>query len=328
MTEADRYNQQELNRQAVAWIRRLSSGDVTVADAAELRRWRSQSPAHAAAFAAAGRLWKDIEPAGRNLRLRGAVSGPPQSALVGRRAFIGGGLMAASAAGIYAVARPPFSLWPSYSELTADYRTETGEQRDVMLSDGVSIRMNTRTSIAIEPSEANSDKIELIAGEASFSTAGRSGRAFVVRAADRWIAGEAAQFDVRYLQAPAAPFVRVTCLSGEVRVERAGEVTMVPGGQRLRYDARGIAPLEVVDTEVASAWQHGLLIFRFTPLSDVVEEVNRYRPGRIVVTSTALGRTPVSGRFRIDNLEEILTRIEQAIGAKVRSLPGGLVLLG
>ena len=77
MTEADRYNQQELNRQAVAWIRRLSSGDVTITDAAELRRWRSQSPAHAAAFAAAGRLWKDLEPAGRNLRLREACLDRP-----------------------------------------------------------------------------------------------------------------------------------------------------------------------------------------------------------------------------------------------------------
>ena len=325
MIEADWQHQQELNRQAVVWLCRLTSGDATVADAAELRRWRSQSPAHAAAFAAARQLWKDLEPAGRNVRLR--EEAPPLPSLVGRRAFIGGGLMAASAAGIYAVARPPLSLWPSYSELTADYRTEAGEQRNVMLSDAVSIHMNTRTSIAIESSNANTDKIELIAGEASFSTARRSGRAFAVRAADRWITGEAAQFDVCYLRAPVAPFVRVTCLSGEVRVERAGEVTTVPGGRRLRYDTRTVAPLELIDTEVASAWQRGLLIFRFTPLSDVVEEVNRYRPGRIIVMSTALGRMPVSGRFRIDNLEEILTRIEQAFGAKVRSLPGGVVLL-
>lgn len=327
MIEADRQNQQAVNQQAVAWIRRLTSGNATAADAAELRRWRSQSPAHAAAFAAARRLWKDLEPAGNNVRLREEASGLPHASLVGRRAFIGGGLMAASAAGIYAVARPPLGLWPSYSELTADYRTEAGEQRNVMLSDGVSIRMNTRTSIAIDPSDADFDKIELIAGEASFSTAGRGGRAFAVRAADRRITGETAQFDVRYVQAPVAPCVRVTCISGEVRVERAGEVATVPGGRRVHYDARKVAPLEIVDTEVASAWQRGLLVFRFTPLSDVVEEVNRYRPGRIIVTSTALGRMPVSGRFRIDNLEELLTRIEQAFGAKVRSLPGGVVLL-
>ena len=68
MIEADRQNQQELHRQAVAWLRRLTSGEATVADAAELRRWRSQSPAHAAAFAAARRLWKDLGPAGRSVR--------------------------------------------------------------------------------------------------------------------------------------------------------------------------------------------------------------------------------------------------------------------
>jgi transmembrane sensor len=325
MIEVDRQNEQEINRQAVAWLRRLTSGDATVADAAELRRWRNRSAAHAAAFAAASRLWKDLEPAGRSVRLREEMSEPPQPALVGRRIFIAGGLMAASVAGAYAVARPPLGLWPSYGELTADYRTAAGEQRRVTLSDAVSIRLNTRTSIAIESSDAHADRIELIAGEASFAAARRGGRAFAVRAADRWITGEGAQFDVRYLQA--SGFVGVTCLSGEVRVERAGEMTIIPGGQRLRYDARTVAPLEIVDTELVSAWQRGLLIFRSTPLSDVVEEVNRYRPGRIVVMSTALGRMPVSGRFRIDHLEEILTRIEQAFGAKLRSLPGGVVLL-
>lgn len=322
MTGADRRDE-VLKREAVTWVRRLTSGEATTADAAALKRWSAQSPAHAAAFAAASRLWKDLEAAGRSLQFSGKASASPSSVAFSRRALIGGGLAAASAAGVYAVVRPPLELWPSLGELTADYRTSTGEQRNVVLFDDVSVRMNTRTSIAVRALDNVVDKLELLNGEASFSTRGRGGRSLAVRAADRWIMADAAQFEVRYLNS----LVCVTCLDGAVTVERDGEAVSVAAGQQIRYDPSGLGLPQAVDTEVASAWQRGLLIFRFTPLSEVVDEVNRYRPGRIIVTNAELGRTPVSGRFRIDNLEEILTRIEQAFGAKVRSLPGGLVLL-
>lgn len=324
MTDTDQQDR-ELKREAVAWLRRLTSGEATLADAEELKRWRNQSPAHAAAFAAASRLWKDLEPAGRNLRLRAEASAATSTlpATIGRRALISGGLAAASAAGLYAVVRPPLDLWPSLVELTADYRTDTGEQRTVAIFEDVSVRMNTRTSIALRAQDTIADKIELLNGEASFSTKTRGGRSLSVLASDRWTTADDARFDVRYLH----PLVCVTCLEGTVKVERDGEAVTVAAGQQVRYDSNGLQPLQSVEADVASAWQRGLLIFRSTPLSDVVDEVNRYRPGRIIVTSSQLGKMPVSGRFRIDNLDEILTRIEQAFGAKVRSLPGGLVLL-
>jgi ferric-dicitrate binding protein FerR (iron transport regulator) len=78
---------------------------------------------------------------------------------------------------------------------------------------------------------------------------------------------------------------------------------------------------------VVTAWQHGLLIFNMTPLADVVEELNRYRVGRIVLLNNAVGQRPVNGRFRIDQPDEALLQIERAFGVRGRSLPGGFVLL-
>jgi len=328
MTGVDREDR-ELRREAVAWVRRLTSGDATASDAEALRLWRDQSAAHAAAFAAASRLWKDLEPAGRNLRLRGGapMTSSFRASILDRRAFIGGGLVAASAAGAYVAVHPPLELWPTLNELTADYRTETGEQRNVVLFNDVSVRMNTRTSIAVRNSDTTADRIELLSGEASISIKERGERSLSVRVGDRWITANAARFDVRYLPMRDVSTVCVTCLDGIVRVESDGEAATLSAGQQLRYDPSGLQPLQTVDAEVASAWHRGLLIFKFTPLSEVVDEVNRYRPGRIIVTNSQLGRTPVSGRFRIDKIDEILTRIEQAFGAQVRSLPGGLVFL-
>jgi transmembrane sensor len=189
------------------------------------------------------------------------------------------------------------------------------------------MRMNTQTSVAIQPSDNDTERVELIAGEASFSTNARGGRSLAVLAADRWITANVAQFDVLHVHGRIAPSVCVTCLQGQLKIERASEATTLTSGQQLRYDGGGVERVDAVDPDVATAWQRGVLIFRFTPLADVVDEINRYRPGRIVVINPATGRIPVSGRFRIDNLDEVLTQIEQAFGAKVRSLPGGFVLL-
>lgn len=322
-----------VEREAVAWVRRLTSGQMTVAEADALRDWRNKSPAHGAAFAAATRLWKDLEPAARSLRQVGRGAGPaqigqrPSPAMVSRRLWLGGGLVAAASAAAYVVIRPPMGLWPSLSELRADYRTGTGEQRNIALSADTSVRMNTQTSIVIRSIHEDTEQLELIGGEASFSTTARDGRSLAVLAADRWINATTAQFDVRHLHGRTAPSVCVTCLQGSVSILRDSDAKLLVAGQQVRYDADGFTRLRTVDAELVSAWQRGVLIFRATPLSDVVEEVNRYRPGRIIVVNSELARLPVSGRFRIDNLSEILDELERSFGAKMQSLPGGLVLL-
>jgi len=314
-----------LEREAIAWVRRLTSGQATAADAEALKQWRSLSPAHAAAFWSASQLWQDLDPAGRDWRFRKKWRSPLP---VNRRFVLRGGLAAASAAAVtYAMIDPPLGLWPSWAELRADYRTGTGEQREVALFDDVSVRLNTQTSLAVRSPDGAIERAELIAGEASFSTNMRAGRSFAVQAADRWVTANTAQFVVRYLREQDAS-VCVTCLQGVVTVERGGEATPVAARQQLRYaDASNVVRLQAVDPDIASAWQNGVLIFRFAPLSEVIEEVNRYRPGRIILISSDIGREQVSGRFRIDNLDEILVRIEQALGVKAHLLPGGFVLL-
>jgi transmembrane sensor len=319
-----------LEREAIGWIRRVTSGQMTAAEGEALKLWRSRSPAHAAALSAANRLWKDLEPAGRDWRRHATAgvlraSAQPPSPLMNRRALLGSGLAVAAAAAAYVGARPPLGLWPSWMELRADYRTGTGEQREVSLSADVSVRMNTQTSIAVRPADNDTERVELIGGEASFSK--RAGRSFAVLAADQWITANEARFDVRHLHGRIASAVRVTCLQGTLNIARGSEATTLTSGQQLRYDSGGVAGVEAADPDIATAWYRGVLIFRFTPLSDVVEEINRYRPGRIVVVNSEISRIPVSGRFRIDALDEVLSQFKQGFGAKIRLLPGGLVLL-
>jgi transmembrane sensor len=312
-----------LERDAHRWITELVSGEATTADAESLKQWCKQSPAHAAAFAVAARRWKDFGPPGHDLLRRGEVTlFPPPSGQVSRRLILGGaGALSAVAAG-YAVVNPPLGMWPSLDELAADYRTVTGEQRHVAVASNVSVQMNTQTSITIPSHADDADRVKLIAGEASFTSSESSKPLMVLAGNGRTIANRA-RFDIRKI----GPTVCVTCFDGDIRVERDVESATIGSRQQIRYDGRGLGQPVAIDPAVVSAWRDGILVFRFTPLADVIDEINRYRPGRVVLLNAALASGPVNGRFRVQRIEEVLTWIEQAFGVKSRFLPGGVVLL-
>jgi transmembrane sensor len=315
--------------QAMAWVVRLASGTATTEDAEALRRWRSQNPLHRQAFAEAKLLWEALgaaaEEVAPRLQASESIVGPAGSArLIGRRALIGGALAASFASVGYVGSRPPFRLWPSIGELRADYRTLTGEQRQVALSNDVSLFLNTQTSIGIGSASPGTREIELISGETAIFANAAGSESFDVVAAGGRAMATVARFDMRRDSAT----VRVTCLDGDVRVERSGKSATVPPGHQVTYDNFGLHEVAPTDLAVATAWQTGQLIFRHESVARVVEEVNRYRPGRIVLINEELGRRDVVATFHLDRIDEVVDHLSRAFGARTRSLPGGVVLLG
>lgn len=326
MTETEHWSMASaLEREALARVRRLVSGEATVTDVEDAARWRQLSPAHEEAFAFAIRLWDGLGAAGRNVLARRGESVLPRKPAIGhrhlnRRAIILGG--AAAAAAVYVVVRPPLGLWTPLAELTADYRTGTGEQRRIVLADGASVELNTRTSLALAPA-GDQERLELIAGEAMIATGGTLPKPLTVVLGDGQALAQNARFNVRYDGLVA----RVTCLEGTVQVERHDAALTLEARYQVAYADRGLAAPLAIDPSVVAAWQQGLLVFNAAPLSEVVAEVNRYRPGKIVLMNAALGRQTVNARFRIENIDEIMMLAQRVFGAKVTSLPGGIVLL-
>jgi transmembrane sensor len=314
----------ETDTQAMAWVMRIASGEATAADAAALQRWRDQSPANHQAFAQAKLLWEVLGPAARELELKqAAVVRVPRARsrpTLGRRAFIGGAL-AASAAGVtYVGSQPPFRFWPSLGEMQADYRTAVGEQRQIAVVSDVALMLNTRTSIGVR---SNARGIDLISGEASITTSGRDVGQFEVYAAGGRTTAAVARFDMRR----DGENVCITCLAGSVDVSfRNDTVTLQPAHQ-VTYDSSGLRRAAPVDVTVVTAWQQGQLMFRHAPLSRVVDEVNRYRAGRIVILNEALAQRDVVATFQLSRLDQVVDHLTQAFNARARFLPGGLVLL-
>ena len=307
-----------IGQQAAAWWARLRADDFTQADADALRAWCARSPDHARAWRELKQVWQALDPA-----LRGAAqAAPPQRAAVlafpqrpGRRAFLGGAL----AAGVAALAlRPPLGAWPSLQELGADYRTGTGEQRQMALSQQMTVQMNTQTRINVRAPES----IELLGGEAEILASGARQPVSVVAGAGRLLA-QAARFNVRHTD----DAVCVTCLAGAVDVLWQQQRVTLDAGQQLVYDGQGAQGVTAAPAGQASAWRTGALSFAGQPLSHVVDEINRYRPGRVVLRNAELGRRLVRMRFSIRQTDGALAMIRDLTGAHMTSLPGGIVLL-
>jgi transmembrane sensor len=86
--------------------------------------------------------------------------------------------------------------------------------------------------------------------------------------------------------------------------------------------------LTSIDPAVVTAWKDGVLVFHETRLSEAIAEINRYRPGRIILTNAALGHRLFNARFRIKDVDGVTAQIQQVFGASATALPGGIVLLG
>jgi transmembrane sensor len=334
MTDPDRDppGPKALQGEAQAWLMRLTSGTATPGDIEAFDTWRARSPAHRQAFAEAALLWNVLgeatrHAAARNPALAAAAASPPEAANPARRAFMaggmaGGGLLAASLAGV-AVVRPPFGLWPSWSELAAEYRTRKGEQRRIEIAGTMAVQINTQTSIDLRPAADGATRIELISGEAAFATQDVASPDIVVIAGNGRARARRASFNVR----KDASSVVVSCIDGEVQVS-CERMAVLGRGQQAIYDQAGLGPVDIVDPEAITAWQRGLLIFRDESLSRVIAEVNRYRAGRIVLLDSKLGQRRIIANFRLDRIDDVVDFVAQVVHAPVRWLPGGIVLLG
>lgn len=315
-----------LQQQAQAWVLRITSGQATTGDAQALRQWCGRSEANARAFEEARRAWDEIGQVGSVYRALKAAQAAKRAPSAGRRMFLGGALSAAGAAAVVAAVHPPLGLWPSVFELDADYRTATGEQRQVALASGARIELNTQSSVSVRAVAAGAasarDEIELIAGEVAVAS-GDTGRMLDIVAGAARVGLASGEVEVRM----DAARVCVSCLRGSAEVAHPERTVALRANEQVRYDRREIAGATLIGAARVSGWREGALVFRDVLLGDAVAEINRYRPGRVVLLNSQLAERRVSGRFQIARLDLAIDRLREAFGATVRKLPGEVILL-
>jgi len=306
LTPAEPSAADNLHSEARDWLVLLTSGRATVADARALREWCAQSAEHARAFEEAKRLWHNLQPAVEQMQA-------PRG--FGRRAFLGGAI-AASAAFLLVRGTIP----GGFEGLGADYITEVGQQRRFEPVQGVSLELNTQTRINQRSIDNGVQGFELVSGEVEVQTARLP---LAMQAGGGWLRASQARFNLRNTDQQ----VCVTCLDGAVEVDVEGRSMRLESGQQVTYDARQVGSVQSVDTAAVMNWRQQVLLFNGATLSQMIDEINRYRPGMLLLLNRELGQRRVQARFSLDQLAGVALLIRDAYGVKCTELPGGVVVL-
>jgi transmembrane sensor len=303
--------------EAQIWVARMTSGHFTQGDAEAFERWRTANPGNARAFAEASRIWRALT---EEMFRPSEQPQPVRLKGLSRRAVLGGALAASAAGAVVLAVRPPLDLWPSFGEINADYRTATGERKQLTLVDGASVELNTRTSINILDRSARNPVLSLIAGEIAIAA---NGPLVTVAASDGQVSSDNGRFMVRHDE----DAVLVSCLEGEVEVERGNKQASLSAARSVSFSLVSMSAPREIEPDLSAAWLQGLLIFRNDPLQRIVTELNRYRRGRILLFGD-IGRIPVFATFRIDDIERAPGRLAAMFDLPIKYLPAGFVLLG
>lgn len=300
------------------WIVRLTAGNVEREELERFRAWQAHSPENQRAFDREREFWRLLQgvkvEAGQATEAA-PVRVPVPAARIGRRRFILGGAVAATAA---AVAAPSVLAW-----LRTDFSTGSGEQRAETLPDGSRMLLNTDSRVAIDFSDGRR-LVELIDGEAEFSVARRDGPAFRVAALGGTSDADDGTFALRALDGEAV----VTATTSLVQVAGAGTRVDLGPGQQTRYlDGAAPLPPRAVNLDTELAWRTGRVVFEGKPFGRAVRELGRYVPERIVVTNHAHDGDLVSAMFLTGDAQAAIAALAHTRGLSVRRVPGMAILI-
>jgi transmembrane sensor len=311
---------------AFAWLSLLhdqpSSGDQ-----ATFSHWLQADPAHAEAYAQAQVVWELSEGPARTLAnedafaLQGYLNAMNRSRRSSVRRWSGALAMAACLLLMVSLG----SGWQPMrwvDDLGADYVSAPGEVRTVTLADQSQVTLDADSAIAVDFSRGERH-VQLRRGAGFFSVT-HTGEPFVVEAEKGQARVLGTQFEVR-LQPHGA---QVTVLSGRVGVtaDKHAEQQILTAGQQVAYGEGAAEKLHAVDSEAQLAWRQGWLNYYKAPLADVVQDLRRYYPGRIVLLNDDLAARRVSGSFPGKDPQAVLSSLQGVMGFEQHAV-GHLIIL-
>lgn len=311
--------------EAAIWLVRLQEPDVSAADRAGFARWLAGDPTRRAAFDEAQRLSAALAAPARSLAAEAVVvpfPAPARPAAPPARALRHHALAAAALAVVIAG-----GIWlqqGGLDDLRSDYVTPSGGRETVALADGSTMLLNTDTAVAIDLA-GDRRSVRLFRGEAAFTVAAEPARPFIVTTGDGHIRVVGTVFNVRVTSRQTV----VSVLRGRVGVGAGSDAakTTLAAGQSASIGAAGVSPPAAFDRTAVTAWQRGQLVFYRTPLGAVVDELNRYQRGRILILNRRVADLPVSGVFDVRRPTAVIDVIERTLDVNATRLTDHLILL-
>ncbi|MBY8823230.1 FecR family protein [Sphingomonas colocasiae] len=293
--------------------------------------WMEADPRHAEAFE---RLWLTLEDIASLSHLSelvpdeagggvaaGRWSWAPRAA---RWSAVAASLVLAGLASLWFLDRPDMSA-----------RTPIAQTRVIALADGSRVTLGADSAIEVDLS-AGERRVSLVRGEAFFEVARDVHRPFLVLAGDTRVRVLGTKFDVRRsaervkvsvlegvveVKAPARVFA-----SGQVSTLRASQAIDTPLSVGLLDVAPPLAKVAAIET-VPGGWRTGRLTYFDAPLSDIVEDLNRYHAPGLRIADPALGNARIAVSLRPDEIESFVGNLPMLVKAEIRRESDGAIVI-
>jgi transmembrane sensor len=302
MSSSSSYNERQL-KQAIEWFVRLQAEKCPAEDRLRFEAWLAKDESHQAAYVEAERIWANMDdikfmPVSGLAEARSAKPRKSASVLTSLAFFIVTTALLGGA-------------WLEYSAETVSYATRMGERRRIDLTDNSHIDLNTDTRVLVRISLLQRSVV-LTQGEAVFEVSHDRLRPFTVQVGDLHIRDVGTRFNIRKQSQGAT----VSVLEGEVELNNGQDVIDVhlSAGDESRYtEATGLGRLQSVEADQLTAWLHGQLVFKRTPLREVALELERYHPVRFIFADPKLAEETLSGIFNSDDIDSFLHALEDIL---------------
>ena len=305
--------------QALDWLLRVQQAPQDADLQAQLAQWCAIDEANAKAYRKAQRMWQMTGQLAPTTAQQWPTPVTPITRPIARPRRTRRWVATAIAACLVVALAPSLLLrWQ------ADYRTGFGETRDITLSDGSVVQLDSQSAIAVDFAGTHRD-VKLLSGQAFFKVMPDKSKPFHVWTTTLKVTVTGTAFNVD--SAHDNPSVAVQQGSVNVDDRQAGRklASLVPG-QRLTFRV-GHTQLAAFSPSQAAAWRQGQLIADDMPISDVLAQLRHYTPAIIVLRDKQLGAQRVTGVYDLRKPQAALQAVLQPYGAKVTAYSPWLLVL-
>jgi transmembrane sensor len=269
-----------------------------------LRHWLDDDPRRRGALLRAEAALSFVD---RGRALAGVVPKPePRPIWIRRKLMFAGAALAAGIVGVAILMMGPHR-----------YGTGLGEVRQVPLSDGSVVAINTQSSVEVAM-HANVREVTLTRGEAWFRVAHDTKRPFIVSAGRIRVRAVGTAFSVRRHDEGAD----VAVSEGVVETWTIGEEerrARIAAGAKA-YVAEYEPPKVVqasADVARSLAWREGQIVLEGETLDEAAAQFNRYNARKLVISDPSLAEEKLVGQFRATEPMTFAGAVATTLGATV-----------
>lgn len=311
--------QDDVVNQAAEWVVLLAAGNVDSAQRKAFAQWQQADRRHAEVFERMSALIAQVE----------QLRGQPGGTSVAHAALRAGGarrkrspnklvIMNVCAMAMLLSALTSLQAWPP-AYLMADLRTGTGEWQQHTLADNSRITLNSDSAVTVDFS-ASERRLTLVQGEVLVDVATDSVRPFNVETEHGGIRALGTRFVVRREEGVTRLLMlesKTAVQSDAQRRKHSGENVVVEAGQAVDITDTSVSAAQALDVRsVDDAWKLHQLVVQDRPLSEVLDELARYRRGRILYMAEARDLR-VSAVLPLDDTDKALQLLASSLPIRV-----------